>query len=161
MATYTGSPRTWVAGETLTAALMNSDVRDPLAALLGSANDYVPTLSGFTAGNGAFVGKYVRAGKLVLFYASFTFGSTSAAATTTPALSVPVTGTGVHYTGFARFTDASTGNVYEAGWRITTSGITTYTYGGTTAIQAVCTTTSPFTWTTGDQIIVGGIYEAA
>lgn len=160
MATYSGTPATATAGQSVTAAFWNAEVRDVAAALSGAANSYTPTLSGFTAGNGTVTGKYIRVGSFVAFYASFTFGTTSAAATATPALSVPVTGTGVAYAGWARFVDASSAH-YEAGWRITSSGITTYTYGGTTSIQATCTTTSPFTWTTGDQILVGGLYEAA
>ena len=159
MATYSGPPTTATAGQTVTAAFWNAEVRD-LAAAFGAANSYTPTLSGFTAGNGTFVGKYIQVGSLVAFYASFTFGTTSAAATATPALSVPVTGTGVFYSLWARYVDASTANNYEAGQRGLSTGIVTYVI-STNGLQATCTTTSPFTWTTGDQIVVGGVYEAA
>lgn len=52
--TYTGTPRTWVAGETVTAALMNSDVRDPLIMLVNTPrvrvyNSTGPSLTNATA----------------------------------------------------------------------------------------------------------------
>lgn len=69
MAAYTGTPRTWTAGETVTAALMNSDVRDPLAALAGAWTSYTPTLAQGGTGNiskTVTYAKYIRVGKFVV-----------------------------------------------------------------------------------------------
>lgn len=85
MSTYTGTPRTWVSGETVTAALLNSDVRDPLAALAGAWNSYTPTLtassSNPTLGSGSTTtGRYTQVGKAVEGYFNVTFGTSGTAA---------------------------------------------------------------------------------
>ena len=161
MGTYTATPRTWVALETVTAALMNSDVRDPLIALTAAWTSYTPTLAGFTAGNGTATGYYRQIGKTVDFVAIFTFGSSSAAATTTPTLTLPVTAarTPVPLTGI--FVDASASLVYTACAYI--SGTTVAAVGvlGTNGARTNASTTSPFTWTTSDVVCAAGTYEAA
>lgn len=72
------APRTWVAGETVTAALMNTHVRDNLKALGDPWTSYTPTLVGMTIGNGAVVAKYLSAGKFTVVRVWLTAGGTTA-----------------------------------------------------------------------------------
>lgn len=66
MATYSGTPRTWATGETVTATLLNAEVRDPLAALAGAWNSWTPTLTqGATVSATVQYAKYTRVGKRV------------------------------------------------------------------------------------------------
>lgn len=146
----------------VTATLLNAQLRDPLVALGGVWNVYTPTLGGFTLGNGSTGGAYLQVGKLVIFHAYFVFGSTSAAATAAPTLTLPVTAISTARQLFqAAFWDSSAGapySAYAANWSSTTV-VTMYTATG--EVWESCTTSTPFTWATDDAIYVSGTYEAA
>jgi hypothetical protein len=93
MAAYTGTPRTWTAGETVTAALMNSDVRDPLAALAGAWTSYTPTVAQGASTDIAKTtsyAKYIRVGKYVLCTVSLSMTGTGTAGSVITT-SLPVT----------------------------------------------------------------------
>lgn len=160
MGTYTGTPRTWTAGETVTAALMNSDVRDPFTALSAAWTSYTPTLGVFTLGNGTITGRYVQFGKLVMGTVELTFGSTTTAATGLPTLTLPVTGVSAVCGSAGYFYDLSAGAQY-----ITTTALNTTQIAlgvvGTNGLRGNCSTTAPFTWATGDLIRATFAYEAA
>jgi hypothetical protein len=72
------SPRTWTAGETVTAAFMNQ-LRDSLKAIGDPWTAYTPTWgSSGTApviGNGSITGAWVSVGKLVHFWAVVVMGT--------------------------------------------------------------------------------------
>ena len=160
MATYSGTPKTWTAGETLLASDFNAEIRDPLAALAGASTAYTPTISGFTLGNGTVTGKYLRVGKLVAFTAQFTFGSSSAAAAAPCGFTLPVTSAANNpWAQWATFTDTG-GTTYQAQPFISTLCTVYGIAAATSAIQSP-STTYPFTWATGDIVRCGGIYEAA
>lgn len=164
MGTYTGTPRTWVAGETVTAALMNSDVRDPFLGLADSMTSYSPTMTGFTIGNGTITGYYQQVGKFVHFKVVATFGSTSAAASAVPGFSLPVTAVSSSngpplLTAF--FIDNSPSNSYIASAIQASTTSVSIAIIGSSGLRTVPSTTTPFTWTTSDRIEVSGIYEAA
>jgi hypothetical protein len=158
MGVWTTTPRTWAAAEKVTATLLNEQLRN-FADGFGAWTAYTPTLSVFTPGNGTATGAYLRVNKMVVFRASFTFGSTSAAAAGQPTLTLPVTltGTGPVY---GRFVDTSASGYYDAGVSV---GITTVglLVTGTNGLLTNCSTTFPFVWATGDSLSVSGVYEAA
>ena len=130
-----------------------------LNALAGGWNAYTPTLTGFTAGNGTATGAYLQFGDLVIFRARFVMGSTSAAAATAPQLSLPVTSNGL--AGIVRGSFSDTGTAaYSAGAIISASTAALYVL-GSNGRNDFPSTTSPFTWTTGDIIEAFGLYEAA
>lgn len=92
---YTGTPRTWVAGAVVTAAQMNSDVRDPFTALAGAWTSYTPTLAatGTALSLGTAptqVGQYIQVGKFVVFSFYIAWGTTPTLGTGTYRLNVPV-----------------------------------------------------------------------
>lgn len=166
MAVYTGSPSTVAAGETILAALWNSDVRDPVAALSGSWNSYTPTISTSTQGSGAVSGKYIQVGKFVTGYASWTFGSGSAVSTAI-GFSLPVTAvatgglTGVLQ---AMAYDSSPGTWYDMTMRFSTSAVVNVvalSTAGSYLTQASTSSSVPFTWATGDIVRISFLYEAA
>ena len=152
------APRTWVAGETLTAALLNTHVRDNLTALT-TWDAWTPTLSGsWTLGNGTLTGSVIQADSLIIARLTFTFGSTTspsgALVFTLPATAVAATGMPL---GWAGLVDTSAGARY----------FRTVVQTATTGIQFAdlsdtrVTNTVPFTWATGDTLQAQFVYEAA
>lgn len=90
------SPRTWVSGETLTAALLNTHVRDNLKAIGDAWTTYTPALTATTTnptlGTGSSAeGRYVSAGKLIIVHYRIAFGTSgTAAGSGTYLISLPV-----------------------------------------------------------------------
>lgn len=133
---------------------------------LGAWTSYTPTLggTGWGIGNGTLVGAYCRIGKIIIFRAEVTLGSTSTIGSGSPSLTLPVTSTSLSRTNLnLQFADTSLGVNYLGGPVGTTDTVVacrTLTTGG--QIVAANATT-PFTWdgATGDRIILSGTYEAA
>jgi hypothetical protein len=154
------SPRTWVSGETVTAALMNTHVRDNLKAIGDAWTSYTPTLTTWTLGNGTITGRYMFAGKLVIGYLKLTVGSTTATAGSVE-ISLPQTANIGAYApiGNASCKDTAAANPYNVSAYMSTTGRMGFVMGGTSnvAINA----TNPFTWGTGDTLEVMFTYEAA
>jgi hypothetical protein len=78
----TFTPRTWVVGEVVSAAIMNQEIRDQWNTVLGTWTDYTPTWiaeSGGTpaVGNGALTGRYMKVGRTVDALIKLTVGSTT------------------------------------------------------------------------------------
>lgn len=154
------APRTWAAGEEVTASLLNTHVRDNLKAIGDAAASYTPTLTNATVGNGTITGSYIQPGNLVVFRARFVLGSTSTVGTD-PAISIPVAA--LASTSFwmmhGRLTDTGAAN-YDPVITGGTGSVGLFLK-GTNGIYVAITATVPFTWTTGDVIEVRGAYEAA
>jgi len=145
------------AGQILTAATMNS---------IGAAwESWTPAWANITIGNGTVVAEYCQIQKLIVARAVFTLGSTSTV-TNFGVITLPVTASvGATYGGDVQFYDVSANVLYEGFYEPSsgTGGIVfgvlradqTFVYGGGLG------TTSPFTWTTGDQMFFNIYYEAA
>lgn len=89
-------PRTWVTTEVVTAAEMNTEIRDALTGLQAAWTTYTPTWTAPgtnpTLGNGTIAGRYLRAGKtLVACEVILTVGSTSTVGVGAYAWSLPFT----------------------------------------------------------------------
>lgn len=165
------SPRTWVSGEIVTAAIMNAHVRDQFAAIGDPWTAYTPSWTASTTnptlGNGTLVGRYMQAGKYVTFSIVLTMGSTTTFGTGTYALSLPFTAGGA--TG-GRFLMTGTGRDDSASSDFALTGIIAATTSSvslrsmpTTAGNALAIVTQavPTTWASGDIITISGTYEAA
>jgi hypothetical protein len=154
------SPRTWVAGETVTAALMNTHVRDNMKALGDAWTTFTPTFSGaWTLGNGTLEGWYIKPGRLVIGKVKLTVGST-----TTPSgnfgLTLPWTQA-----------NGSVGGGADDGFPVgraacfdTSAAATTYRdtlVNGAVlrVVDPIVTATVPFTWATGDILLAGFVLE--
>lgn len=160
---YTGTPRTWTAGGSgVGAADFNSEIRDPLTAITGAWTSYTPALTGFTTGSGTLAGGYMQANHFVTFWAQFTFGAGSAAASAIPTLTLPVSAKAVNTGVFVGiFGDASPGATYNAVPFQLAVGTVGLSIPGTSGVYTTPSTTTPFTWTTSDYVLVRGVYEAA
>jgi hypothetical protein len=138
-------------------------------ALTGAAwTSYTPTLGGFTAGNGTWSAAYARLGTTCFFRATFTFGTTSAAATAFPTVSLPVTAAAATNVAMhGHFFDSSASAYYTAGARQSSTTVVSLAILspagviGPSGLHVTCTATAPFTWATDDQIVVSGTYETA
>lgn len=124
--------------------------------------DWTPTYTNLTEGNGTTVAKYTQIGKTVFFRFSFTFGSTSSVSNN-PSITFPVTintGYNIRFQiGDCWFSDATGGDysgyINQSGVFYTLNTSTTY------SLENGIGATTPFTWATGDTITAHGFYEAA
>lgn len=163
MGVYTGAGPTVspTVGAGISATTFGQPAYDELVALAAPGTTYTPALTGFTLGNGSITGRYTQVGKFVCFSATFIFGSTSAAASAVPTLTLPVAavfaGLGVFT---AQFVDASPANTYSAVVTQSVASTVGLYIPGTSGLYTTPSTTTPFTWTTGDYMHVGGLYEA-
>jgi hypothetical protein len=162
VAAWTTTPHDATAMGALTAAIWDATVRDGFNAF-GALTSYTPTLTGFTPGNGTALGAYAQIQKMVYFEAQFTFGTTTAAASANPTLTLPVSASTAfnnpgNLTGF--FIDTGTAT-YRAIAYVNSSTTAVVRIDGTNGLASTPSTTSPFTWTTGDIVKVSGIYWAA
>lgn len=90
------APRTWVAADTLTAAQLNTDVRDNTLHLyeaFGTWTAYTPTLGGTGAslGNGSIVAHYMKINKTVIGRVILIGGSTTNLSSDILRITLPVT----------------------------------------------------------------------
>ncbi|MFB7711580.1 hypothetical protein [Streptomyces sp. NPDC056105] len=80
----TTTPRTWVVGEVVSAALLNQEIRDQFNSFFGAWSTYTPgwfaeTGTNPTLGNGTLTGRYLKVGRTVDWVMQLTWGSTTAA----------------------------------------------------------------------------------
>lgn len=131
---------------------------------------YTPAISGtgWALGNGTITGYYQRLGSTIHFQATFTIGSTTTKGTAPTGanalrISTPTaTASGVTTPiGIAYAADVSASTTYILNYAVDTSGIILpYCLSAASgSLQAVFGTT-PFTWATGDYLIVEGFYGA-
>jgi hypothetical protein len=167
MGVYSGTPRTWTAGETVTAALMNSDTRDPIKALSDAYTAYTPTWTAASTnpviGNGSITGAYTRVGKFISFRVAITMGSTTTSGTGQWRLTLPVTARSELWGFFVTARDDSVPARYAVYASWSSSGYVEFYAPATTAGNAdrTITGTSPFTWAQNDNLFIHGEYEAA
>ncbi|MET9506927.1 hypothetical protein ABZX62_00315 [Streptomyces flavidovirens] len=95
----TFTPRTWVVGETVSAALMNAEIRDQFNEMFAAWTAYTPTWTAATTnpslGNGTLTGRYLKIGRTCKVLIVLTLGSTSTYGSGNLRLSLPVTGASV------------------------------------------------------------------
>lgn len=160
MGIFTAASQLFAVGDQFTASWQNGQIKALIDAF-GARTAYTPVLTGFTPGNGVAAGTYSQINKLVWFRASFTMGSTSAAAAAIPTLTLPVTAKSVDVTEdlLGHFTGPA-GN-YKAGAMLLTTGTVGVHIMGASGLLTACSTTTPFTWGNGHLVGVSGFYEAA
>ena len=124
----------------------------------GAWKTYTPVATNFTVGNGSAAGRYQRMGKACAFSISITFGSTSTWANGFE-VSLPFTSvSGQEQVVSGMAYDSSLGVYYGLNPLIGAGFGTVLLFispGGFT------TSTTPFTWASGDSINLSGTYEIA
>lgn len=109
------TPRTWVAGEIVTATEMNTEVRDAVTGIQAAWTSYTPALTASTTnptlGSGSQqTGAYLQMGKTIFAQGHIAFGSSGVAAGSGRySISIPVaaTGSSSFAAGIGIFQDAS------------------------------------------------------
>lgn len=149
---------TWTSTE-VTAAQMNARVRDNAKAIGDAWTSFTPTIGNFTTGNGTIAAAYMQAGKLTTFRIKVTLGSSSAVTGSLTA-TLPANATATRtVSGLVMMYDSSAGaSGYNGGWAFNSS---TSTLLLRTDASATVNATVPFTWATGDELVITGTYEAA
>jgi hypothetical protein len=152
------APRTWVAGETVTAALMNTHVRDNLKAIGDAWTSYTPGYSGITIGNATVTAKYLQAGKLVIASFKMVVGSTTTFAATNLLVQLPVSAAvTLNQSVGSVFCGNNASTVFRAGSAVTASSTSLcFVIDGGVFVS----NTVPFTWATGDTLSWSATYEA-
>lgn len=157
------TPATWTPGEIVSAAKMNTEVRDFAAGLQATWDIYVPTVTGTTdpsIGNGVLTGRYLRLGKTIICTIVMQMGSTTTYGSGTWTITLPVASVWASQTdvsmGSAHLFDTSatarkTGQVFNVGQ----STVQIVTDSATLVGTAV-----PWTWATGDVLSLDLVYEA-
>lgn len=131
---------------------------------VGAFTAYTPTWGSSgtqpTIGNGTIAGQYMKIGRLVVFSARMTAGSTSTYGTGTYSWTLPVSaaiGAGNVPSFYCSIVDASPATRYGR-YGILASATTVIFQ---TEAGAAVTPTAPMTWATSDSITIAGWYEAA
>lgn len=152
------TPPTFVAGNVLTAAQLNTFLRDNFKAIGEPFSSWTPTYGNITPGNAGVSAKYLQIGKLVIGYFYLDAGSTTTYSAGTLTISMPVAP--------AVTLDAV---VYGSGLVYNNSGSSTYpvavtSSGGVFRMRlngGAVTNAFPFTFGTSSDIGFFFVYEAA
>ncbi len=132
--------------------------------------DYTPTLNadggGFSLNNGTLSGRYKKIGKTVHFYAKFVFGSTTSPGDGHWNFSLPFAAQNPNFTFSAAILDngnAWYGGIGNGNYTGSTSSFAVIIPGTSASVTTWATVGNggPFIWTTGDNIVISGTYEAA
>lgn len=156
------TPRTWVGGEIVTAALLNSHLRDNLNAIV-TPTSYTPTWGNTgtanTLGNGTITGTYLSAGKRVKFQIVLTWGSTTSSGSGSWTFTLPATASAFGAQG-ANTILVDTGTGVHVGKTQNISTTVIQPVNQATPVAGV-TATAPFTWANTDVFNMEGEYLAA
>jgi hypothetical protein len=153
------SPRTWVSGEVVTAALLNTHVRDNLKAIGDPWGTWTPTLTGFTVSSSQAY--YRQAGKTI--HASY-IATLSSVVSATMAVSLPVAAARAPSSplrlpiGVVHALDQ--GVARRNGLVCLAASATVIEFWSDNA-SSPWAATQPFTWASGDEIGFSITYEGA
>jgi hypothetical protein len=159
------TPRTWVTSEIVTAAQLNTHLRDNLKTIGDVWTAYTPawtaTSTNPALGNGTMTGHYIAAGKWITFRIRLTMGSTTTYGTgasyswTLPFTAVSAA-TGDPVGGSTLFDTSASSYFPQHAFLVNTTGVSLAYESGNRVSPS-----SPLAWATGDKINIQGCYEAA
>jgi hypothetical protein len=165
----TTTPRTWVVGEVVTAALLNAEIRDQFLSFFGAWTSDTPTWTASTTnpviGNGTLNGRYLKVGRTVHRAIDLLTGSTTTYGSGTYAFSMPVAAaSAVNQVGNAQAVGGS--SRYAGNILLSPSASTAACYfpdSGLVPVSRLSTMspTIPFTWAAAFQMRAIITYEAA
>ena len=164
---YTGTPRTWVAGEVPTATHFNDNLRDFARGFTDAWTSYTPTLTASTTNptNWTQTGYYARVGKLVIAKGTLTAGGAMTAGSGTYRIALPVNartalGNAV-LEGSTYLYDNSTGNAYSIAVPYAANTAYIQLVYGTGGTGGTVAHNAPWAWAASDTIQFAFSYEAA
>lgn len=161
-------PRTWVVGEVVTAAELNTEIRDQLLEVFAAGVSYVPVWAGLSVlGSSTVHGRVMKVGRRVDFIADIVWGTTSSLGLGLVTVTLPYTATSapagaLGWQGSGRYNDGAGHNWKDLRPYIAPGATTATVY----AIQQsdvgwVSPGTAGNTWATGANMRVQSTYEAA
>lgn len=153
------APRTYTASELVTATILNTDVRDNLKAA-SEWTSFTPTWAATggtpTIGNGSLTGAYIRAGQLCHFYVNLTIGSSTSLGTTTAwTFTYPFAFDGQALPQSAFANDSGGGLYFGNAFASISTAFNVFFTAGAVGYNV------PFTWATGDYLVVSGTMRVA
>ncbi|MER7806174.1 hypothetical protein [Streptomyces sp900116325] len=174
----TFAPKTWVVGETVSAALLNSEIRDQFNSIFDAWTPYTPAWiaeigSAPSLGNGTLVGDYLKVGRRVDFRVLLTWGSTTTGGGPNanwniglPAVPATAAGWKVAHRGIHLIAAKSGGTNYVGSASLSaTNGGVCRSFRDSFNLNTNAwdgDTNSPFTaWAAGDTLHISGTYESA
>lgn len=157
-------PRTWVAGEVITAANVNTHLRDNLLAISGAWVAFTTTWSG-TLGNGSKISAYTRIGRTIHFRIVIQWGSSTTHAAANQTFTLPVAestamSAQAFPVGHASSYDASAATPGGYGFALIVSAQTVAVQGYLSGPGNYWTNLIPITFATADLLYITGTYEA-
>lgn len=164
------TPATATSFGKLLASFWNAQVRDNFKAIGDVWATYTPTLTNVTIGTGGGAiaqGRYINAGKLVIYSIAIVLGTSGASVSGGVSISLPVSplGTATNFPlGICTLWDNSaTATVHGvARWNPGTTAISlAYNTGTTPVSSSGVSNTLPWTWAASDAMYIQGTYEAA
>jgi len=148
----------WRTGDNV---LSIGDGTNPTILQLGEWKSWTPTMTNGAVGNGTLTAKYSQIGKVVALKIQLALGSTSSIGTT-PTFTVPVTATSTNGEYINTLIADADGGVFTGLALVINTTVTPYVdnTAGTYATRTGITASVPMTWTTNDNLLIDGIYEA-
>ncbi|MFD7746698.1 hypothetical protein ACFV2V_13920 [Streptomyces sp. NPDC059698] len=162
----TFTPRNWAAGEVVTAALLNQEIRDQLNSMFDAWTPYTPTWSGATTnpaiGNGTVTARHMKWGRSCRVRWDILMGSTTTYGSGGWSLSLPFP---AHATG----NQSGTMHAFQSGrvdGQIAVSpgasvGLVFFPTSGSPANLSWASSSVPFTWAAGGRLFGYLEYETA
>lgn len=154
-------------GDVLNAAEMNAIGENlvQLAPFFGTWTSWTPTLGGgFSNGNATTAGRYLKIGKMVFYWGTITFGSTTGkGAVMTLSLPVAAASADAGAALTSIYANPAGNQIIFTPLAASASTIEVVTINAaSTYLQAAQTNaTVPYTWATGNAVRYGGTYEAS
>lgn len=165
----TTTPRTWVVGEVVTAALLNQEIRDQFNSFFGAWSSYTPTWTAATTNpvlnNGVLVGRYMKIGRTIQYHINLIPGSTTTFGSGGYSFDLPATSAnaGASYVGNSHLL---AGGTRYAGQNVVSPNASTTspffpTNSTTTTLSQMSPTVPINPLASGHQLRITGVYEAA
>jgi hypothetical protein len=157
------TPATWVTGTVVTAAQLNTEVRDAFTSLQASwttfLSNWTASTTNPTLGNGTLAGRYSQIGKTIFWSLTLTWGSTTAAGTGLYSFQLPFASrASIGFSpGSGAVFDSSASSELPRVAELT--GASSYGMADTLGNRVAATV--PFAWAVNDIISANGTYEAA
>lgn len=163
MPIWNSTPRTWAVGEKITAALLNAQLRDPLAALGGQWNSYTPQVDqGATTNIAKTVtyARYIQFGKLVIYQANMSFTGPGTAGQPIT-MTVPIAAASLPFVGSGGIYDSGYGYRNALAFLVTSSKVALLRTDADSVMGYGLGQDPSFALASGDAIYLNAVYEAA
>ena len=145
----------FASGQVLTAAELNA---------IGTWQDYTPTFTGISVGNGTLTASYCQINKFVAWQVELVVGSTTTIGSTRVTYPVEAAQTWLAGNGGQVTCEDANGTDYWGSlFRFSSTEATVYVGNASSTYLTFSSLSStiPFTWASGDRLVIQDFYEAA